>query len=141
MVDNYVACGGFEMKDVHVISVAEFNARSGKNWDAPMSEYIGEIPGYHIGLNKEVITKDGKIDAISCDWPVYLDELDSDYEDEKQAWDHDMFGLTYTGNVVFRGYYESFWWDEERDEYFREVDLSDIINKYIVRNDDTEQYA
>lgn len=129
------------MKDVHVISVAEFNARSGKNWDMPKSEYIGEIPGYHIGLNKEVITKDGKIDAVSCDWPVYLDELDNDYEDWKQEWDYDMFGLTYTGNVVFRGYWESHWDWEERDEYFTEVDLSDIINKYIVRDDDTEQYA
>ena len=129
------------MKDVHVISVAEFNARSGNNWDVPMTEYIGEIPGQLMGLNKEVITKDGKIDAVSCDWYYCLDELDSPYENEKQGWDSDMFGLTYTGNVVFRGYYESHWDWEERDEYFTEVDLSDVINKYIVRYDDTEQYA
>lgn len=81
--------------------------------------YHGVIPGYSCGYNFEVKTRDGRIDFMSCTFDSR--EPEECAEDECQK-DHMAFlGLTYTGRVIFRGYYEEHYDYEERESYYTKV--------------------
>ena len=79
----------------------------------------GEKPGYVRGYNVEVVTRDGKIDWMSCVWirGTILDYLHDEYTD---YWYLDC-GVTPTGRISFRGYGVERYDHEERDTFIEDV--------------------
>jgi len=101
-----------------MITVDEFNKEHGTSWKAPKSEYSGEVQGLYLGVNPEVVLEDGTLDAESTTFICNIDELDNDF----WTWHREDMSYKYswTGRLVFRGYYSSHYDFEERDEYFIE---------------------
>ena len=83
-------------------------------------EFHGIIPGYHCGYNFEVKGRDGRVGFMSCQFETGTPEEVA--EDEFQKWFMDNHGFTYTGRVVFQGYFEEHYDFEERDNYYTKVD-------------------
>ena len=124
----------------NIITIDEFNARSGKNWKTDNDcEFHGILPGYICGFNVEA-KKDGKIDAGSTCFT-------NDFEEIRNPWTCDNWndlgisedllncnGWTATGNIVFRGYFTSEYDWEEREEYYLDAskEVEEIWNKYVV---------
>jgi hypothetical protein len=126
--------------NTNIISISEFNERSGKNWSHNNDcEFHGVIPGYVCGWNVEA-TKDGKIDAAST---VFT----NDYEEIRNPWSEEHWndlgisedllncnGWEATGNIVFRGYYSEHYDFEEREEYYKDAskEVEEIWDRYVV---------
>lgn len=83
-------------------------------------EYHGVIPGYVCGYNFEVTDRNGRTDFMSCQFE-YGDPSEV-AQGESQTWLMEDCGLTYTGRVAFRGYYEEHYDFEERDTFYTKVD-------------------
>ena len=91
------------------------NSEGCKKWNIPDNEYRGQINGLACGWEFEV-EKDGKLDSLSVIYEEgtpertakrnYLFEPDTIYS---------LNGYHLTGRVVFRGYGELYWYEEERD--------------------------
>ena len=121
-----------------VISLDEFNVRSGLGWkDDNACEFRGIIPGYICGFNVEV-EKNGKIDACSCCFT-------NDYEEIRNPWECDNWnelglcldglnGWKATGNIVFRGYHIEDYDYEERENYYIDAskEVESLWKKYVV---------
>ena len=112
----------------NVITIEEFNNRSGKNWTTDNDcEFYGVIPGYICGFCVEA-EKDGKISAASrCytnDWEeIRNPNYDRDWNSLGISEDLlNLNGWTATGNIVFRGYFTEHYDFSEREEYY--VDAS-----------------
>lgn len=117
----------------NIITVKEFNARSGKNWkDENTCDFHGIIPGYICGFCVEA-EKDGKVNAGSCCFTNDYEEIIN--PEYNRNWNDlgisenllNMNGWKATGNIVFRGYYTEHWDYEEREEYY--LDASDEVKK------------
>ena len=107
------------------------NSESFTGYDIEDKNYVGVIPGLCCGWQFE-FEKDGKIDYNSV---VFFEGNAEEYCDTWLRYGEDalfeierMNGWVPTGRVIFRGYAESFWDDEERDWYVEEVD---DISEYV----------
>ena len=124
--------------NTNVISLDEFNARSGKNWeDRNACEFHGIIPGYVCGFNLEV-EKDGIIEACSTCFT-------NDYDEIRTPWEYDDWnslgicldglrtGWKPTGNIVFRGYHTVEYDFDEREEYYLDAsdEVKNLWSKYV----------
>lgn len=88
------------------------------NWNG-IEEFHGWIPGLYCGYNFEVKNREGRIDFMSCSFYAGTPE---DYAaDEFTTWYLENSGLTLTGRVLFRGYYEEDW-DTECGDCYMKVD-------------------
>lgn len=124
----------------NIITLDEFNARSGKNWDKDNDcRFVGIIPGYVCGFNVEC-EKDGVISSGSCCFTNDFDDIRNpnvckDWNELGISEDMlNMNGWKATGNLVFRGYYiEHYDW-REGEEYFTNASESvmNLWNKYVI---------
>ena len=119
----------------NVITVQEFNARSGKDWTLENDcEFHGIIPGYICGFCVEA-TKNGKIDAASCCFTNDYEEIrnpnyNRDWNDLGISEDLlSMNGWEATGNIVFRGYFTEHYDFDERDNYY--MDASEEVKNLL----------
>lgn len=90
------------------------------------------IPGLCRGFNIEYKRPDGSITYGSCIWTE--GEPDMDDVDFKYSIDsaYMLSQCEPTGNVVFRGYGETYWDFEEREEFIRRIsinEISEMVNK------------
>lgn len=125
----------------NVITVSEFNAKSGENWSLNnVCEFMGEISGYVCGFNVEA-TKEGKISAGSCCFTNDYEEiLDPNYN---ESWNDlgisaelmSYNGWEATGNIIFRGYFEEHYDFEEREYYYTDAseEVMSLRDKYSVK--------
>lgn len=94
----------------------------------------GEVPGYMIGFNVEVVNDKGELDYMSSRY-LYGD-IEEALNEEKEAWGYiygedtcNYKGYYITGRLVFRGYFtEEYDW-EEREEYI--IDASDEVESFM----------
>lgn len=101
-----------------MVKVPDFTFTTVEGWD-DCEEFHGIIPGYACGYNFEVVTRDGRVDFMSC---VFEHGTPSEVANgEFEQWYMEDLGFTYTGRVVFRGYYEEHYDFEERDYYYKKV--------------------
>ena len=84
-----------------------------------IEEFHGWIPGLYCGYNFEVRDREGRVDFMSCTF--YPGTPEEYATDEFNVWRHEHSGLTLTGRVLFRGYYEEDW-DIECGECYTKVD-------------------
>ena len=128
------------MKKTTIISIEQFNSRSGKNWgNDNVCEFRGIIPGYVCGFNVEC-EKDGVISACSTcftnDFEYIMNpQFDANWNDLGISEDFASHnGWKSTGNIVFRGYYYSEYDWEEREEYFTDAskEVEALWDKYVI---------
>lgn len=124
----------------NIITIDEFNKRSGKDWKLDNDcEFLGIIPGYICGFCVEA-EKDGKISAGSCCFTNDYEEiLNPNYS---RVWNDlgisedllNVNGWVATGNIIFRGYFTEHY-DYEREEYYIDAskEVIDTWNKYVIR--------
>lgn len=137
------------MKNIAVEIVApEVAAQNGfYNWVGANNdcEFFGQVPGYEMGFCVEVLKADGTIGYSSVDFisevPAELHIAETN-EDECEIDHYGIDGManlcnhsgnTITGRLVFRGYYESYYDFEEREECVREksAEVVALFNKYV----------
>jgi len=114
------------MKKTNVITVEEFNRKSGHNFELPKSEFKGIIPGLVCGFCVEA-EKDGKIDCGSTIFTNNFEYIKNPEYDPK--WNElgicedllNLNGWNATGNIVFRGYFVERYDPEERDYCYEEA--------------------
>lgn len=122
-----------------IISVEEA-INNGYKWSKTNNdcEFKGYIPGYLCGFCIEV-EKDGKIDYCSMvatddfDEILIPDYFDSTWNDLGISADLAITnGWTPTGNIVFRGYYTSYYDWEEREDFIKDAseEVINLFNKY-----------
>lgn len=73
----------------------------------------GAISGYLRGYDIEVTNLEGTPYWADCQF--IEGEPEQYFNNEFQLWHREMWGLTPTGRITFRGYYTEYWYEEERD--------------------------
>jgi len=125
----------------NIITIDEFNKRSGKNWKTDNDcEFHGVIPGYICGFCVEA-TKDGKISAGTCcftnDFEEIINPNDNAYWNDLGISEDllNINGWKATGNIVFRGYFTEHWDWDEREEYYTDAskEVIETWNKYVLK--------
>ena len=81
----------------------------------------GQRPGFVRGYNPEIVTKDGKIDFMSC---AYIDgEPEEYFYGEFYQFYLDEYGFKLTGRICFRGYVREEYDLNERDTFVIPVNI------------------
>lgn len=81
----------------------------------------GQRPGLVRGYNPEIVTKDGKIDFMSC---TYIDcEPEEYFYGEFYQFYLDEYGFKLTGRICFRGYGREEYDLDERDTFVIPVNI------------------
>ena len=138
------------MKNIEtsIVTVDQVIAEGKYTWnkDANDCAFHGIIPGYYIGLCVEVLKADGTYGYSSVTFVLAQDMDDiqlsiaESFEEDLRLNDisgmaslclHD--GNTLTGRLVFRGYYDSRWDFDEREDYFidRSQEVEELWGTYV----------
>ncbi len=123
----------FTLKEAIRAGLVKWSAEN----DAP---YYGPIPGYVMAFNYEWKNDNGEITYSSAEFGHSLDVLMMNPHNYSKETYEDL-GYSFTGNIIFRGYYSEEYIPEERD--FGYVNASNevvrLMNQRMKRKSEEEE--